>query len=107
MAFWPTQEVAQAWADIPAALNWLNLDPVIWTALETQVGPLEGSIRVLSMLPPNVILAAVGAAQRPAIPAAEGQAGVPARPLTPVEAAQIGMMWNLARRLDWCASSQT
>ena len=66
MAFWPTQDVAQAWADIPAALNWLNLDRVIWTALETQVGPMGGSLRVLSLLPPNVILAAVGAAQRPA-----------------------------------------
>ena len=107
MAFWPTQDVAQAWADIPAALNWLNLDRVIWTALETQVGPMGGSLRVLSLLPPNVILAAVGAAQRPAIPATDGQAGAPARPLTPVEAAQIGLMWNLARRLAWCAAGQT
>ena len=41
MAFWPTQDVAQAWADIPAALNGLTLDPVIWTTLVTPVSPME------------------------------------------------------------------
>ena len=89
MAFWPTQPVAEAWADIPAALTWLGLDAAVWTALEAEVGPMGGSLRILALLPPAVVLAAVSAAQ---------MAGP--RGYTPVEAAQVGMMWNLARRLQ-------
>eukprot|EP00974_Lingulodinium_polyedra_P022229 2147438-Lingulodinium_polyedra.AAC.1 len=50
--------------------------------------------RNLALLPAQVVRAAVS----------EARVGEPPRSLTPVEAAQVGLCWRVARRIAWMAA---
>ena len=100
MAFWPTREVAEGWRDLGVAREWVGLPAPALLAVELQTGGLGGSLRTLALLPPSVVLAAVRVAEIPG----EGQSA--ARHLFPVEAAQVGLLWHVARRLAWASSGQ-
>ena len=97
MALFPSEQVATAWADLAALQTWVGVDPAAMDAVTAQTGALGNRVRNLALLPPQVIEAAVAAAQ---VPGTEGAT----RHLSPIEASHVGVCWRLARRLAWRAA---
>ena len=71
---------------------WAGLPQAALQALKARTGALQDSIRNLALLPPSVLSDATAAARVP-----EGSPPVD-RQLTPVEAAQAGLLWRVARK---------
>ena len=92
---YPTEQEAQGFEHARAAAAWVGLAAEPWAAVQVKTGSFADRLRNVALLPAHVIRAAVAATRLPAEGgAAEG------RPLTPVEAAQVGLIWRIARRLQ-------
>ena len=94
MAWFPSEEEALAFAGLAALVRWTGLSPQALAAVEAGTGPLQDSSRNLSLLPSQVVRAAIQAARTPSM-----EEGEPDLPLTPVEASQMGLAWRIARRI--------
>ena len=92
MALFPSETDARAFANVRAITTWAGLSEAAHTAFQAQVGTLGDPPRNLALLPASIIRQACQAAQ---IPVVDDQP----RNLTPVEVAQIGIAWRVARRL--------
>ena len=84
----PSAAAATAMTDLNAVINHYNVAPEIWTAFTDKCGDPGNDLRMLGALPPQVIVAACQAAQLPST-----------RPLTAIQASQIGLVYRLARRI--------
>ena len=107
MALFPTRVEAEAFADARALSTWVGLDDDCFDAVEHQIGSFANRIRNIGLLPAHLITAATTAA-RVATPEVAGPPVIPAgeRQLYPMEVAQFGLVWRIARRLaapDWDA----
>ena len=99
MALYPHEAEARAFANARNLTEWVGLSLLAYQAFETQVGDLQDEIRNIAILPKGIIVGAVDAAWIPAIAATPTTPKIPARRFTPVEAAQVGLIWRIARRL--------
>ena len=90
MAFFPTEEEAKDFTDINAIVKWVGLNVLVVPAIEKHTGAFSDLPRNMALLPPIVIKEAVKVAKLT-------EAGEE-RLLTPVEAAQIGLVWRITRR---------
>ena len=68
--------------------GYYNIEQVTWAAFEAQIGQAGGDIRLLAALPATAIVAGCNAA---ILPTGIG--------LNPIQAAQVGLAWRLARRV--------
>ena len=100
--FFPPQEVACAWNSLTQAREWVLLSASAWQAVAEVVGDMHDSLRLFAILPANVVASAVAAAQLVSV-AATDTAAATMRNLSPVEAAQVGLMWRIARRCAFTA----
>ena len=102
MSQFPTREEAEAFANTRALSDWVGVAPTIIQAVEAQTGSLSNRIRNLSLLPASIIQAACSMAQV-TVPG-EGDEPDVQRQLSPIEVAQTGLCWRIAKRLsspDW------
>ena len=76
---------------IEAIAIWVRLNVLVIPAIEKHTGAFANMLRNLAMLPPVVIKEAVKVAT---LTEADGEE----RLLTPVEAAQVGLVWRITRR---------
>ena len=90
MAFFPTGEEARDFTNINAIVSWVGLNVLVVPAIEKHTGAFSDLPRNMALLPPIVIKEAVKVAKLT-------EAGEE-RLLTPVEAAQIGLVWRITRR---------
>ena len=90
MAFFPTEEEARDFTDINAIVKWVGLNVLVVLAIEKHTGAFSDLPRNMALLPPIVIKESVKVAKLT-------EAGEE-RFLTPVEAAQIGLVWRITRR---------
>ena len=81
----PTAETIAGWQDHAAALGWSGIAANVFNALAAPLGGPE-SWKDLALFPPDIFEAAVSAAR------------VEEKALTPLEAAQLGRLWRVARR---------
>ena len=95
MALFPTEAVARAWENLTAIRTFVGMDAPALEAVEAETGGLQDSIRNLALLPSQVVRAAASAAK---IPTGEGEE-MELRNLSPIQAAQVGLIWRIARRL--------
>ena len=88
--------------DLPALVAWSGLADPAWTAVNTTLGTVP-TLRVLAYLPAAALLAATAAARVtiPATGSVEDDDYTPesTRELTPVEATQVGLLWQAAQQL--------
>ena len=96
MAAFPSRSDAERFQSIVDCRTWVGLAAEPWKALEEGTGNLANALRNLALLPHPVVFAAIRAARL-----GEGSAQ---RILTPIEAAQVGLVWRIARRLAFVAS---
>jgi hypothetical protein len=101
MALFPAENVGMALADIDAIRAWVAVPAPAWGGFVRQIGDPGAPIRNLAMLPHSVVHAAVATTQI--------TAGTPpvARDISPVEAAQVGLVWRIARRIAFTASGNS
>eukprot|EP00435_Cladocopium_sp_Y103_P053028 s144_g16.t2 len=85
MAALPAEGDVRALTTVPEAIRLLKLPAALWDAFQEQVGNPGGDLRVLSALPPHVVVQGIGQAQ------------VGGHGLTAVEAAHVGLVWRVAR----------
>ena len=90
MAFFPTEEEGKNFKTIEAIIKWVGLNELVVPAIEKHSGAFADLPRNMALLPPIVIKEAVKVAKLT-------DAGAE-RLLTPVEAAQIGLVWRITRR---------
>ena len=74
----------QDFRTIEDVVTFYNLDPAIWTEIETHLGSPGGDLRLLSALPPVAIRTACNNAQGP---------------LTAIQSTQVGLVWRMSRRV--------
>ena len=91
MALWPEEAAGMGWSSLEQVREFTGLPPESLIAVATPTGRLNDSIRNVVFLPPAVWKSAVAAAR------VQGEDDL--RPLTPVEAAQAGLVWRIARRI--------
>ena len=97
MAFFPSAEEKTALTTISKVVEWVGLSEHALPAVEVCTGSLGDKVRNMALLPAIVIREVAGAAKL----AVEGDTP---RPLSPIEAAQIGLVWRICCRLmsaDW------
>ena len=92
MSLWPTEVDARAFADARALTTWAGLSFEAHEAIQVCTGDWQDHVRNLALLPGSVIAAACGAARVPTATGGERQ-------LSPVECAQVGLSWRLARKI--------
>ena len=90
MAFFPTEEEGKNFKTIEAIIKWVGRNELVVPAIEKHAGAFADLPRNMALLPPIVIKEAVKVAKLT-------DAGAE-RLLTPVEAAQIGLVWRITRR---------
>ena len=103
MALFPTQIEARAFANARAVVTWAGLGVPAWEAFEAQLGSFNNLIRNVAILPDSIIRQAVGAT-RLTPPVTTAVQNPVERALTPIEAAQVGLVWRVCRRIiapDW------
>ena len=95
-------------ADTRAVQTWAGLSDEAFDAVEAQIGSFADNVRNVAIMPASVIAAATQAARvpTPEIAATATAPLIPAadRLLTPMEVAQFGLIWRVARRImapDW------
>eukprot|EP00972_Heterocapsa_arctica_P061515 9073384-Heterocapsa_arctica.AAC.1 len=101
MALFPSEATAMAMADLVAVRAWVEVPIAAWGGFLRQIGDPGAPIRNLAMLPHSVVNAAIAATQV--------TVGVPpmARDISAVEAAQVGLVWRIARRIAFVSSGNT
>lgn len=99
MELWPTAEEARALGNIESVRAWAGLAPAAWAAVDAAVGS-PPNLRILALVPPEVIGPVVMRARVPVPATGEDEEGsLPERELTPVEAVMATLIWRVARRL--------
>ena len=89
MALYPEDATLPAWTKISEAREFSGLSVVVFEALQARFGTLGDALRNVAILPANVWTGAIAAAH-------VSEAGE--RQLTPIEAAQAGLLWRLAKK---------
>ena len=84
----------------------VGLSADVIMALEVSLGCLQDQPRLLALLSCGVLLEATRAA-RITLQAVEGQEGRAQGGLSPVEAAQDGLVWRFAKTCEWLAAGGT
>ena len=105
MSVFPTAVEARAFADARALSTWVGISDAAFDAVENQLGSFNGRIRNLALLP-GTLLPPATAAATVVTAAATTTAPETTRRLSPVEVAQFGLCWRIAKRLasqDWDA----
>ncbi|CAE7036982.1 unnamed protein product [Symbiodinium sp. CCMP2592] len=92
---YPSASEASALHTLADLVRWYNVDPAVWAAFVGQVGDPTDDYRLLAVLPPQVMEAALGNAQK-----ATGEY------LTVMQATQVGQVYKLARRKAWVAAGK-
>ena len=88
----PTPAAAAAMRAINDLLAFYGVTQVVWDAVEHQLGSFGGEPRNLAAIPPQILAQAVETCAL-----ADGSS------LNVVQAAQVGLVWRLARRNMWIA----
>ena len=79
-------------------MTWCGLDGVAFDAIEAELGSFNNLIRNVALLPANMISSACTAATvQPPTP--DGGVAPPPHGLTPIQVAQVGLVWRIARRI--------
>ena len=91
----PVEATARTWQRLTEVATHVGTRAEAVTALQEKTGTLNDSIRNFALLPDTVLRQAVAAARETVTVADVDEQ----HPLTPVDAAQIGLMWRIARRL--------
>ena len=99
----PTQAVAMSFTEIRQLRDHYQLPDDLWNSFTDIAGDPGQDLRLLAVLPPNVVSAAL-----------ERATLVDGTPLTAVQASHVGLTYNLARRIqhtrgggDWNSWSET
>ena len=85
---WPTQSLGMRLRDLTAVRNHYNLSSEVWDAVVEQMGNPGNDLRLLGALPPSVLATALERATLP-----DGQ------PLSALQAAHVGLVYNLTKRI--------
>ena len=101
MAWYPQDAAIQGFANLTEVRAWTGLAEPVWLAIQVRLGDMDNNIRNLSLISAAGIRAANRAAQVP-VPGA----GAPLRQPTPLEAAQAGMMWRIAKKRAFMEAGQ-
>jgi len=103
MSLFPTTAESAGFTTVTDVVSWVGLQPAVVSAIHALTGDLGTRTHNWALLAPEVIRAAVTQATVtvPAVGTAGAAGHVPAsqRNLSPLEAAQVGMVWRIARRL--------
>ena len=91
----PTEATARAWTQLSQAREHVELRPEASQALEAKTGGFNDQLQNFALIPDPVLRQATRQAR---VVTQEGEQQLES-PLTPVDAAQIGLLWRLARRL--------
>ena len=91
----PSASEALTLTTLTDLVRWYNVDPAVWNAFVGQVGDPTDDYRLLAVLPPPVVEAALENATK-----ASGEH------LTVMQATQVGQVYKLARRKSWVASGK-
>ena len=96
---YPTQSVAQTFSTVTELCQHYGVNAPLWTAFTNVIGDPQQDIKLVAVLPSKVVGAALARALLP-----DGT------PLSAVQASQVGLVWNLAKRImhtrgggDWDA----
>ena len=92
MALFPTEVVAMAWTDIAEVRAFVGIGDVPWDALIVQTGDPGTQLRNIAIIPASVLRSAAAAAVVPVVGGGD-------RGLSPMEAAQIGLVWRIIQRI--------
>ena len=84
----PSAMAAAAMSSVSAVLEYFQVADALWTAFVREAGDPNDDLRLLAALPGNVVAASLAQATFD-----DGA------PLTAVQAAQVGLVWKLARRM--------
>ena len=107
----PQEGEARAFADTRAVLTWVGLSQDAFDAFENQLGSFNRLIRNVALLPGSMIATACSAARiPPAAPTTPGGTPQQGQRLTPIQVAQIGLVWRICRRIvspDWSNFADT
>ena len=103
MSLFATAAGSGGFTTVTDVVTWVGLQPVVVNAVHALTGDLGTRTRNWALLAPEVIRAAVAQAtiSVPEVGSAGATGYVPAahRNLSPLEAAQVGMVWRIVRRL--------
>ena len=103
MSSFPTAAESVGFTTVTDVVTWVGLQPVVVNSIHALTGDLGTRTRNWALLAHEVIRAAVAQAtiSVPAVGTAGATGHVPAaqRNWSPLEAAQVGMVWRIARRL--------
>ena len=91
----PSASEALTLTTLTDLVRWYNVDPAVWNAFVGQVGDPTDDYRLLAVLPPPVVEAALENATK-----ASGEH------LTVMQATQVGQVYKLPRRKSWVASAK-
>ena len=89
MALYPEDATLQAWITFSEARDFSGLSVAVFEALQARLGKLDDALRNVAILPANHWTEAIAAAR-------VSEAGQ--RQSTPIEAAQGGLLWRLAKK---------
>ena len=89
MALYPEDATLQAWTKISEARELSGLPVAVFEALQARLGSPGDALRNVAILPADVWTGTIAAAR-------VSEAGE--RQLTPIEAAQAGLLWRLAKK---------
>ena len=87
-AMFPSAAAAAAMATVSDLTSHFQVEPALWAAFVHEVGSLGEDIRLVAALPGKLVAAALGQASFPGD-----------RPLTTIQAARVGLVRKLARRI--------
>lgn len=113
MALFPTEAEAAAFGSLDSVIAWVGVPDNVWLSTQLQLGDPRNLTRNIAMLPHALVHEALRGITVP-VPGAAGESGAEdegepggERALTPVETAQVGMVWRICRRMAHRASGQT
>lgn len=103
MAFFHREMEAMTWQTLTEVKIFSAVPAHAWDSTEAAMGQLGDLPQNLAMLPRSIIYDAISASPIEVAPAAATMAAV-TRSLSPVEAAQVGLTWHIARQMLWKAN---
>ena len=89
MSLFPTKVAAMGFKTLEEVRDWVGVDVVAVEAFEEKTGKMKDKMRNMALLPRGIVHAALGAAEYAADKSH----------LTPMDAAQVGLMWRICKRL--------
>ncbi len=92
MAF-PPRDTAIGWSALSSVRDWAGLTPEPFRAVLDRTGDPQDKVRLFALLDAPTLKAAVQAAR---VVSEEGGDGAP---LTPMQAAQVALVWRICRRI--------